>query len=83
MLKEEGRSKESADTVTRNADKRERTVHFGRKQPKEPEVEVMARHADTAMGRDMTRTRAGSYILTRHHSGSKMSRGKIKLQELM
>ncbi len=80
VLKEEGRSRESADTVTRNADTSKRTAQFGRKQTEEPEVEVMARHADTAMGRDTTRTHAGSYILKRHHSGTKISQRKMKLR---
>ncbi len=50
---------------------------------KNTEVEAMARNADTAMGRDMTRTRAGNYIKTRHHSDTKISQRKMKLQEPM
>ncbi len=83
LKKEEGRSRESVDIVTRNADTKERTVHFGRKQTRELEMEEMAIHADTTMGSDMTRTRARSYILTMHQGGIKISLRKIKIRELM
>ena len=83
VLKEEGHSRESADTVTRNADTKERTVHLGRKKTDELEVEEMAGHTDTTMGRDMTKIYAGNYIQTRHHSGTKISRRKMKLRETM
>ena len=69
VLKEEGRSRESADTVTRNADTRERTVHFERRQTEDPEVEAMENHAHTVVERVTTKTHAGNYIQTRYHNG--------------
>jgi hypothetical protein len=57
VLKEEGHSRESAETVTRNEDTRERTVHFKRRHTEDPEVEAMANHAHTVVERVTKKTR--------------------------
>ena len=79
--KEEGHSRESAETATRNVDTRERIVLFERRHMEDPEVEAMANNAHTVVERVTTKTRAGNYIQTRHHNGSGTRRRRPKQLE--
>ena len=69
VTKEEGHSRESADTETRNADTKERIVLFKSRITEDLEVEELTKHARTATRRVMTKTHAGSCIQRRYHNG--------------